>query len=242
VDAILDGCLLEEPYQKILDGLQEALDAHRPLDGQLIRDLDSHAGTEGQLLQLAEEQAVPSYAPYYAEKLRQARLYQSIRAKANQLYNHPESIGELLPELTQLAQQVASEGGEPLALALGHTREREVAHTIVPNLLYAERITVQPAKVLWLDFDHSWGRLQEILEREQSCSWCVSESRARAAVCCCCTTCGNTLSIRAAPSPCRERTGGLGKPTPLPISILRIVRDRIGCASPSLKTEMARSG
>jgi hypothetical protein len=162
-----------------------------------------------------------------------------------------------------------------LVLVLGHTREREVAHTIVPNLLYAERITiragesgvgkttfaleiadaltrtgklwndtveVQPAKVLWLDFDHSWGRLQEILEREQSCSWCVSESRARAAVCCCCTTCGNTLSIRAAPSPCRERTGGLGKPTPLPISILRIVRDRIGCASPSPKTEMARSG
>ena len=94
-----------------------------------------------------------------------------------------------------------------LVLVLGHTREREVAHTIVPNLLYAERITiragesgvgkttfaleiadaltrtgklwdgtveVQPAKVLWLDFDHSWGRLQEILERKQSCSWCVS--------------------------------------------------------------------
>jgi len=75
VDAILDGCLLEEPYQKILDGLQEALDAHRPLDEQLIRDLALYAGMEGQLLQLAEEQAAPSNALYYAEKLRQARLY-----------------------------------------------------------------------------------------------------------------------------------------------------------------------
>jgi DNA-binding Lrp family transcriptional regulator len=109
VDAILDGCLLEEPYQKILDGLQEALDAHRPLDGQLIRDLALYAGMEGQLLQLAEEQAVPSYAPYYAEKLRQARLYHSIRAKANQLYNCPESIDEVLPELDGLFRQLTGD-------------------------------------------------------------------------------------------------------------------------------------
>jgi KaiC/GvpD/RAD55 family RecA-like ATPase len=78
-----------------------------------------------------------------------------------------------------------------------HRREREIAHTIVPNLLYAERITflageagvgkttfaleiadaltrtgklwgnsveVQPAKVLWLDFDHAWERLQQIID------------------------------------------------------------------------------
>jgi hypothetical protein len=82
-------------------------------------------------------------------------------------------------------------------LVLAQTREREVAHAIVPNLLYAERITilageagvgkttfaleiadaltrtgklwngtaeVQPAKILWLDFDHRWNRLQEILD------------------------------------------------------------------------------
>jgi len=82
-------------------------------------------------------------------------------------------------------------------LVLAQTRERNTAHTIVPNLLYAERITVlageagvgkttfaleiadaltrtgklwngtvevQPARILWLDYDHDWGRLQEILD------------------------------------------------------------------------------
>jgi len=84
-----------------------------------------------------------------------------------------------------------------LEFVWGYERERDTAHTIVPNLLYAERITilageagvgkttfaleiadaltrtgklwngtveVQPAKVMWLDFDHDWGRLREILE------------------------------------------------------------------------------
>ena len=86
---------------------------------------------------------------------------------------------------------------QELVLVLGHTRERDVAHAIVPNLLYAERITilageagvgkttfaleiadgltrtgklwngtvaVQHARVLWLDFDHDWSRLQEIVD------------------------------------------------------------------------------
>ena len=86
---------------------------------------------------------------------------------------------------------------DELEFVWGYERERDTAHTIVPNLLYAERITilageagvgkttfaleiadaltrtgklwngtveVQPAKVMWLDFDHDWGRLREILE------------------------------------------------------------------------------
>ena len=86
---------------------------------------------------------------------------------------------------------------DELEFVWGYERERDTAHTIVPNLLYAERITilageagvgkttfaleiadgltrtgklwngtveVQPARILWLDFDHSWGRLQEILD------------------------------------------------------------------------------
>jgi Mrp family chromosome partitioning ATPase len=86
---------------------------------------------------------------------------------------------------------------EPFPIVWGNELKTEVAHAIVPNLLYAERITilageagvgkttfalemadaltrtgklwngtveVQPARILWLDFDHSWNRLQEILD------------------------------------------------------------------------------
>ena len=198
VNETLHDALLEQPYQAILDGLQEALHENRPLDSALLHHLATQAGMDyGQLLQLAEEKAAPSHATYYAEQLRNARLYQSIRAKASQLYNQPDALPELLPELNVLVQQLAGVGRNRLPIVLGHSRERETAHAIVPNLLYAERITflageagvgkttfaleiadaltrtgklwndtveVQPARVLWLDFDHSWERLQEILD------------------------------------------------------------------------------
>jgi replicative DNA helicase len=107
VNAILKDERLEPPYQELLEGLQEALKANRPLDLPLLQDLASCAGMElRQLLELAEEQAAPSNAPYYAQKLLEVRLYRKIRALGTQLYNQPESAAEVLPELARLQQRI----------------------------------------------------------------------------------------------------------------------------------------
>jgi hypothetical protein len=99
--------------------------------------------------------------------------------------------------LMDVPLQDEADEAEPFPIVWGYELETEVAHAIVPNLLYAERITilageagvgkttfaleiadgltrtgklwngtveVQPARILWLDFDHSWNRLQEILD------------------------------------------------------------------------------
>jgi len=126
------------------------------------------------------------------------------------LEDTPEYQNRNTNDSTVSESEPDDEDGEPLMdvpleetqprrykLVLAQTREREVAHAIVPNLLYAERITilageagvgkttfaleiadgltrtgklwngtveVQPARILWLDFDHRWNRLQEILD------------------------------------------------------------------------------
>jgi KaiC/GvpD/RAD55 family RecA-like ATPase len=110
----------------------------------------------------------------------------------------PERFREALAQCAvQPITAIPTEDEQELALQLAHTREREIAHALVPNLLYAERITilageagvgkttfaleiadaltrtgnlwggtveVQRGRVLWLDFDHDWGRLQEIVD------------------------------------------------------------------------------
>jgi KaiC/GvpD/RAD55 family RecA-like ATPase len=110
----------------------------------------------------------------------------------------PERFKEALAQCAvQPITAIPTEDEQELALQLAHTREREIAHALVPNLLYAERITilageagvgkttfaleiadaltrtgnlwggtveVQRGRVLWLDFDHDWGRLQEIVD------------------------------------------------------------------------------
>lgn len=121
---------------------------------------------------------------------------------ANELWQREGANAERFrAALAQCAVQpitaIPTEDEQELVLQLAHTREREIAHALVPNLLYAERITilageagvgkttfaleiadaltrtgslwgntveVQRGRVLWLDFDHDWGRLQEIVD------------------------------------------------------------------------------
>jgi DNA-binding transcriptional ArsR family regulator len=140
VNEILKGERLEPPYQEILEGLQEALKANRPLDFPLQRDLASRAGMElRQLLELAEEQAAPSWATHYAQKLLEARRYRKIRALGTQLYNQPESAAEVLPELARLQQRIQE--------LYGYTSLNRVYNRINAPLDLAE---ATPQPVEWL--------------------------------------------------------------------------------------------
>jgi DNA-binding transcriptional ArsR family regulator len=140
VNAILKDEQLESPFQELLEGLQEALKANHPLDDLLLRDLASRAGLErGKLLELAEEQAVPSNAPFYAQKLLEARLYRKIRALGTQLYNQPESAAEILPELARLQQRIQE--------LYGYTSLNRVYNRINAPLDLAE---ATPQPVEWL--------------------------------------------------------------------------------------------
>jgi KaiC/GvpD/RAD55 family RecA-like ATPase len=137
------------------------------------------------------------------ERVQVLRLPDGIK-DANELWKQvrgiedPERFREALAQCAvQPITAIPTEDEQELALQLAHTREREIAHALVPNLLYAERITilageagvgkttfaleiadaltrtgnlwggtveVQRGRVLWLDFDHDWGRLQEIVD------------------------------------------------------------------------------
>jgi len=142
VNAILKGEPLESPFQELLEGLQEALKANRPLDDLLLRDLASCAGMElRQLLKLAEEQAAPSRAPYYAQKLLEARLYRKIRALGTQLYNQPESAAEVMAELARLQQRIQEQE------LYGYTSLNRVYNRINAPLDLAE---ATPQPVEWL--------------------------------------------------------------------------------------------
>jgi DNA-binding transcriptional ArsR family regulator len=142
VNEILKGERLESPYQELLEGLQEALKANRPLDHPLLQDLASRAGMElRQLLELAEEQAAPSNAPYYAQKLLEARRYRKIRALGTQLYNQPESAAEILPELARLQQRIQEQE------LYGYTSLNRVYNRINAPLDLAE---ATPQPVEWL--------------------------------------------------------------------------------------------
>jgi DNA-binding transcriptional ArsR family regulator len=142
VNAILKDEQLEPPYQELLEGLQEALKANRPLDPPLLQDLASCAGMElRQLLELAEEQPAPSRAPYYAQELLEARRYQKIRALGTQLYNQPESAAEILPELARLQQRIQEQE------LYGYTSLNRVYNRINAPLDLAE---ATPQPVEWL--------------------------------------------------------------------------------------------
>jgi KaiC/GvpD/RAD55 family RecA-like ATPase len=137
------------------------------------------------------------------ERVQVLRLPDGIK-DANELWKQvrgiedPERFREALAQCAvQPITAIPTEDEQELVLQLAHTREREIAHALVPNLLYAERITilageagvgkttfaleiadaltrtgnlwggtveVQRGRVLWLDFDHDWGRLQEIVD------------------------------------------------------------------------------
>jgi hypothetical protein len=137
------------------------------------------------------------------ERVQVLRLPEGVK-DANELWKQvrgikdPERFREALAQCAvQPLTAIPTEDEQELVLQLAHTREREIAHALVPNLLYAERITilageagvgkttfaleiadaltrtgnlwggtveVQRGRVLWLDFDHDWGRLQEIVD------------------------------------------------------------------------------
>jgi DNA-binding transcriptional ArsR family regulator len=140
VNEILKDEQLESPFQELLEGLQEALKENRPLDPPLLQDLASCAGMElRQLLELAEEQAAPSWATHYAQKLLEARRYQKIRALGTQLYNQPESAAEVLPELARLQQRIQE--------LYGYTSLNRVYNRINAPLDLAE---ATPQPVEWL--------------------------------------------------------------------------------------------
>ncbi len=160
----------------------------------LIPDNDE-AG--GQLVQKLAE----TCPDHLRERVYVLRLPEGVK-DANELWQQVRGLEDPARFREALAQCVV----QPLTaiptetefvLQLGHAREREVAHTLVPNLLYAERITilagesgvgkttfvleiadaltrtgklwgntveVPRGRVLWLDFDHRWERLQEIMD------------------------------------------------------------------------------
>jgi hypothetical protein len=113
VNAILKDEQLEPRYQELLEGLQEALKANRPLDPPLLRDLATHAGMElGELLGLAEEQAAPSWATHYAQELLKARLKEKIRALATQLWERHGIPPKRIDGYARLAQVLGVEPRE----------------------------------------------------------------------------------------------------------------------------------
>jgi hypothetical protein len=82
------------------------------------------------------------------ERVQVLRLPEGVK-DANELWKQvqgkedPERFREALAQCAvQPITAIPTEDEQELMLLLGHTREREIAHALVPNLLYAERITI----------------------------------------------------------------------------------------------------